>query len=357
MNQIEKILAKKNWKIDQETKNRLTSLVSKFLAQQPNSGIALIDIKQFSSYFVTHVYKLVCTKNNSPVNFYAKFAYLPKKYEKRQRERIKYEFDYTEKIYDLLKSSDGFDSVQPVAYYESEAAFVMSEMKGERLDNLLVSSMRHLFKSDNTSLYQTMNNSGRWLLEFQTKMPVEGERLLDFSTLESRVGQYIEKIAQLAPELISQAFERKLKFKTSSLLNEFDADDFIQTAKHNDFAPWNLMKGESGIIGFDYADCELDSKYYDVYHYTRALDTFKFKLVSNSQIIEECKQHFLDGYGLKLSASHPTRLYFNLFFSLERVHMLLRARLRNKGVIGGIRTLSQKRHFNWYLNELKMLSS
>jgi len=356
MKKAKEIVSKKRWKVDKETRNRLLSLVDKFFAARIDASLELIDIEQFSSYFVTHVYKLVCLRNGEPVNYFAKFAYLPKGHIKRQRDRIKYEFDYTKIAFELFDKCDNFDSVEPLDYFPEEAAFVMAEMQGTRLDKLLISAMRTISNRDNSLLYKTMNDAGAWLKTFQDRMPSAANPSLNYSTFENRVNQYIEKIAILDPNLISKEFSCKLLNRTRSLLNDFDANDFLCVTKHNDFAPWNLMLGQSGIIGFDYADCEFDSKYYDLYHFTRALNTFKFKLIKKDNVIDECKQYFLNGYGFNPSTQHPTELYFNLFFSLERLHMLLRARLRNNGFVGTLKTLSQKRYFNWYVKELQKLA-
>jgi len=173
--------------------------------------------------------------------------------------------------------------------------------------------------------------------------------------LEQRIEQYIEKVAIEKSDIVPPKLAEKLTTKTSETLQNFNSEDFIITAKHNDYAPWNLMQGENAIIGFDYADVEFDSRYYDVYHFTRAINTFKLKPIKKLSVIEECKSAFLEGYGLNIPLDHPTRIYFNIFFSLERVQMLLRARKRNTGIVGRLKTISQKRHLKWYLNELERM--
>ncbi len=356
MNEVANIIEHKNWNIDAETKHRLNALIKKFIPEYSKS-LVLLDILQFSSYFVTHVYKLVCEDNGKPVNFYAKFAYLPIEFEKRQRERIKYEYDCTVSIYNLFKSKDKFDSVKAVAFYEEESAFVMQEMQGERLDELLLSCMNPFSFKSKDYLYQTMYSAGEWLKIFQQNMPVKGANEFTREVLEQRVLSYFDKVNALDNSIITPELKQRLIDKSQQAIASFSSADLKISAKHNDYAPWNLMADRSKIIGFDYADVEYDSTYYDVYHFTRALNSFKLKPIKNSKVIEACKQHFLNGYGLEIPLDHPTRVYFNIFFSLERLQMLLRAKKRNSGFVGKLKTLSQKRHFRLYLSELNRIAN
>ncbi len=356
MNEVEKIIDNKNWNIDAETKNRLSSLIQKFIPEY-SKKLVLLDILQFSSYFVTHVYKLVCEDNGKAINFYAKFAYLPKEFEKRQRERIKYEYDCTVSIYNVFQSKEKFDSVNAVAFYEEESVFVMQEMQGKRLDELLLSSMKPFSSHNKDYLYQTMHSAGEWLRIFQNSMPVVGETVFSREVLEARVLSYFDKVNALDSSIITTTLKQKLISQCKKAIANFSQEDLMITAKHNDYAPWNLMADDSTIIGFDYADVEYDSIYYDVYHFTRALNSFKLKPIKNAKVIEACKQHFLNGYGLDIPMDHPTRIYFNIFFSLERLQMLLRAKKRNSGFVGKLKTLSQKRHFRLYLSELNRIAN
>ncbi|MBV1911055.1 MAG: hypothetical protein KUG78_17280 [Kangiellaceae bacterium] len=351
------ILASKKWNIDLETSERLCSLINTFMDSSEAKQLTLIDIKQFSSYFVTHVYKLVCKDGRRTRNYYAKFAYLPKGHEKRQRERIKYEYDYTAKIYDLLQSSECFDSVKPIDFYPVEGAFVMAEMQGERLDIMLVNAMKIIGPTKPDKLYDSMKQAGSWLAYFQKNMPMGNEKRFTSEQLLERIRLYLKKVDAEDDKIISKNLSNQLIDKTTKVLEKFQKEDFLITAKHNDFAPWNLMKGEGSIIGFDYADCEFDSRYYDVYHFTRSLNTFKLKPIRKKTVIEGCKDAFLEGYGESTPLDHPTRIYFNIFFSLERIQMLLRAKKRNLGAIGRLKTLSQKRHLRWYLSELSRMEN
>ena len=200
-----------------------------------------------------------------------------------------------------------------------------------------------------------MHDAGEWLREFQMLMPKGEQTFFSAEQLQQRVEIYLEKVSHGDPEMISEKFAELIRSKTEETLTCFEENDFLMTAKHNDFAPWNLMQGESKMIGFDYADCEFDSTYYDVYHFTRAINTFKMKPFKRKRMLETCKDEFLKGFGKSIALDHPTRIYFNLFFSLERIQMLLRARSRNTGIIGTLKTLSQKRHMKVYLNDLKEL--
>ncbi len=355
MNAVASLIETKKWDIDSETKERLISVVDKFTSNRAQP-LELNDLKQFSSYFVTHVYKLECTQAGLPVNFYAKFAYLPKEYEKRQRERIKYEYDCTVQIQNLFEQHADFGSVKAEDYFHQEAAFVMSEMPGERLDEMLVASMRPFSSYDNRKLYKTMYSAGQWLSLFQKDMPVKGETCFTRQQLEQRIADYLGKVDHLDSSIINPALRASLVKQTTHIVENIQAKDLVISAKHNDYAPWNLMGLDTSVIGFDYADIEYDSIYYDVYHFTRALNSFKLKPIKKTKIIDACKRHFLQGYGLDIPLDHPTRIYFNIFFSLERLQMLLRAKQRNRGLIGKLRTLSQQRHINWYLAELKQMA-
>ncbi|MGB0496124.1 MAG: hypothetical protein ACPGJI_07190 [Kangiellaceae bacterium] len=356
MNKLTEIVLSKRWKLDSETMKRLESVVEKTLTQLSATELSLNDIEQFSSYFVTHVYKLSLTLNDVNKNIYIKLAYLPKEFEKRQRGRIKFEYDSTRQVYDLfLKNSYGA-SVEPLAYFEDEAAFAMHEMQGIRLDNILIKQMRPFSSNSTALLEKSMNGAGRWLKEFQQSMPILANTHTNEKELEERISVYLKKVSDETGSLINSKLVSALENKAHKLVSEFSESDFERRAKHNDYAPWNLMFDRNQIVGFDYADCEMDSKYYDLYYFNRALNSFKMKPIKKLSIIEFSKQCFFDGFGSDITLEHPTRQYFNLFFALERVQMLLRARKRNYGLVGQLKSLSQRRHLNWYLKELKNLA-
>jgi len=361
MNKLKNIISSKSWKLDSDTFARLDSIVYQLLNEFSVQENDIINIEQFSSYFVTHVYKLTILLNQNTKNIYIKLAYLPPEFEERQRGRIKFEYDSTKQVYDLFLDISYGTSVEPIAYFEDEAAFAMHEMQGDRLDNILIERMKPLNSKTITLLEESMSGAGKWLKEFQTSMPIVGNTHTNESELEERISVYLKKVADETGKLINSKLVTALENKAHKLVSEFSKQDFERKAKHNDYAPWNLMFHNQQIVGFDFADCEMDSKFYDLYYFNRALNSFKLKPIKKRSLIELSKQCFIDGYGSgsaveELGSEHPTRQYFNLFFALERVQMLLRARKRNTGIVGKLKTLSQKRHLNWYLKELKALA-
>ena len=356
MKNLKKIISNKSWSLESGTYSRLNSVIDKILSSFSLIDSNILDIEQFSSYFVTHVYKLTLSFNNSKKNVYIKLAYLPPEHEVRQRGRIKFEYDSTKQVYDLFLQNDYGTSVEPIDYYEEEAAFAMHEMQGERLDNILIDRMRPFNSKPIKLLEESMSGAGLWLKEFQNAMPIEGETHTNRAELEERISIYLKKVADETGALIKPELVKALENKAHALITDFTESDFERRAKHNDYAPWNLMFHEKQIVGFDFADCEMDSKYYDIYYFNRALNSFKMKPIKKLALIELSKECFFDGYGNDIVVDHPTRQYFNLFFALERVQMLLRARKRNTGIVGKLKTISQRRHLNWYLKELKSLA-
>ncbi|PHS17566.1 MAG: hypothetical protein COA86_09775 [Kangiella sp.] len=361
MKQLKKIIANKSWKLDSDTFARLDSVVYQILNEFSVKELDIVDIEQFSSYFVTHVYKLTLSLNSNNKNIYIKLAYLPPEHEVRQRGRIKFEYDSTKQVFDLFLDINYGTSVEPIAYFEEEAAFAMHEMQGDRLDNILIERMKPFNSKSISLLEESMNGAGKWLKEFQASMPIIGNTHTNEKDLEERISVYLKKVSDETGKLIDSKLVTALENKAHMLVSNFSEKDFERKAKHNDYAPWNLMFHNQQIVGFDFADCEMDSKFYDLYYFNRALNSFKLKPIKKLSLIELSKQCFIDGYGSDSSVNdfdveHPTRQYFNLFFALERVQMLLRARKRNVGMVGKLKTLSQRRHLNWYLKELKALA-
>jgi len=352
MNVVEDIISKKKWIVSTQVKDRLMSMIRQFNKDQTEEGYLFYDIEQFSSYFVTYVYKIIYRKEKESVSYYVKLAALSDGFETRQRERIKYEYDYTVKVANIFKEFDQFSSVLPIAYFEDEAAFIMEEMSGERLDTMIVSSMKIFPRKPPQKLYQSMFNAGKWLKLFQDNMPFEGDNLYTKINLKKRIDVRLDKVEDESPNVISVALANKIRDKSNFLIDNFRTSDLEKTAKHNDFAPWNLMGTPDGMTGFDFADCEFDSKFYDVSHFMRAVNSFKLKPIKNVRIIDKCKECFLEGYGLDLEDSVSLQHYFNLFFSLERVQMLLRQKNRHAGLVGLLRTFFIERHIRWYLKEI-----
>ncbi|MFT6733280.1 MAG: tRNA A-37 threonylcarbamoyl transferase component Bud32 [Polaribacter sp.] len=356
MNNLKNIISSKSWSLESNTFARLDSVVKKILYELVLNETDITDIEQFSSYFVTHVYKLTVTLKDSDKNIYIKLAYLPPEFEKRQRGRIKFEYDSTKQVYDLFLETEYGTSVEPIGYFDDEAAFAMHEMQGERLDNILIDRMRPFSSKSINLLEDSMNGAGRWLKTFQQSMPVIENEYTKEKELEKRVSIYLKKVSDETGSLIKSDLVNALENKAHKLVSDFSESDFQRKAKHNDYAPWNLMFHNNQIVGFDFADCEMDSKFYDLYYFNRALNSFKLKPIKKHSLIELSKKYFFEGYGNTIDIDHPTRQYFNLLFALERVQMLLRARKRNTGIVGKLKTLSQRRHLNWYLNELKELA-
>ena len=361
MNSVRQIIEAKSWRLSSERIERVIRLVEKFQAQCLSSDSQLLDITLYPGYFTTLVFELkflaeAGKQENTPTLFYAKVATLPKKWEQRWRERIKYEYDSTETVYELFKESEFCETVKPVAYFAEEAGFVMAEMHGERLDKMLTSAMRPLISASPDTMLHAMHESGRWIRAFQTKMPSDDNPMFTAIELEQRLDKFLKSVADETKGTLPHHFIADLTQRAQQALSDFSPSDFERTAKHNDYAPWNMMYGDKGIIAFDFADCEFDSKFYDVYHFTRAINSFKLKPIKNRAIIEQSKASFLEGYGTPLAIDAPTRLYFNIYFSIERVQMLLRGRRHNTGLVGALKNLSQRRHLNWYLKELSRLA-
>lgn len=356
MRDLKQLITNKKWDLAPRIEAKLVSLLEKFHKNYLEQGTQLQDIVLYPGYFTTIVFKLVYSNNNSTKIYYAKLANMPKKWEEKSRERLMYEFQCTKGVHELFNGSDYCETVKAVAHFEEEAGFIMEEMTGKRLDELLIECMRPFSSASTDRLYQGMKSTGRWISEFQLKMPGSDKKRFERNELEQRISNYLKIVADETEGTLPYHLIDKLESKTQLCLDGFANQDFEIVAKHNDYAPWNMMLGKKGIIAFDFADCEFDSKFYDVYHFTRALNSFKLKPIKRDKIIENSKEAFLQGYGLDLPLNHPTRIYFNIYFSIERIQMLLRARMRNTGVVGKLKNVYQKRHLNWYLKELESMA-
>lgn len=356
MSELKNLITSKKWNLAPRIEAKFLSLLEEFHRDHLEAGSQLQDIILYPGYFTTIVFKLIYQNNSATKVYYAKLANMPIEWEEKSRERLMYEFQCTKGVHELFKDSDYCETVKPVAHFEDEAGFIMEEMVGKRLDELMVECMRPFSSASTDKLYQGMRDTGRWIAEFQQKMPGSEKKYFAREELEQRISRYLKTVADETDGTLPHHLIDKLETKTRLCLDDFSESDFEIVAKHNDYAPWNMMIGKKGIIAFDFADCEFDSKYYDVYHFTRALNSFKLKPLKRDKIIESSKDAFLQGYGLDLPLNHPTRIYFNIFFSIERIQMLLRARNRNSGLVGTLKNLYQKRHLKWYLKELESMA-
>ncbi|TQV88888.1 hypothetical protein [Aliikangiella coralliicola] len=354
MSNIETIIQQKK-DIDGENRRRLILLIPRFKRDCLDDSCEFVDITYLPGYFTTYVFKVIFKRQEEVLNYYLKLAWIPESGNTRFVERINFEFEKTEEAYNLFEHNDVLKTVKPMRLYRQEGAFFMQEMIGRRQDTLLISAMRKFPMKNNEALLKSFYLTGQWLKSYQ-ELNIHPEKArFSIEEIEGKVQYQIGRINEFSKMALNSQQLSMIESKTRSIIEQFSEDDFKVVAKHNDFAPWNVLKDEEGITVFDFADSGFDLGCYDYFNFINALNSFNRRIFKRKSLIEAAKENFSQGY---LEAGSPDKMikqYFELFFTVEKIRMLVHSIARCSGIAGNIRKQVYKQRLRETMRVLKKL--
>jgi len=285
-----------------------------------------LNVIPIKGYLTTNVYKLSLLKDGTSDNYYIKESSDLNNI--RYNKYIEEEYNNTKYIDDNFSSNTEISVVTPLKYFDDDKMFFMKEIKGQRLDNIFI---RLIFFRNKTKLIFITELCKKWLNEFHKIKPasVLNSEVLNFHDSEYKKIKLIHdrSLDNCAPSEVEDI--NKFYSKLYDLSNEISLADTDITLKHNDFAPWNVLFHEGGITVYDFADIQIDYKYYDLIYFVHSINKLSAKVPFNTAMFDFLQEKMLEGTGI----SENTKSYYLMYFYLQDIELLLR-----KIKVGGIKS-------------------
>lgn len=264
-------------------------------------------------------------------------------------EYVRGEATKTSDVHRAMSGSARFLTAEPAAYYEDLGCFVLRGARGTRLDALIMKSAR--LPADRAAFgaaRQYCSLAAGWLSCFQERM--SSTVSVHTTTIEALLARAEREVVVLnlsAPGEVSDARCRTLRNRFSDLLSHFEPDDFLVTARHNDFAPWNVLCAADSVCVIDFADLSEGCRYFDAYQFLDAMDVLSHKPLTRSASIAKLRDTFIHESSLVAAASGAASAYFDLLCRLIRTNAVL-----NNARTGFPFSLRNRRLLRRYLVEL-----
>lgn len=211
---------------------------------------------------------------------------------------------------------------EPIAFYEDLACLVLKGNPGQRLDELIVSCCRGARNSNQMkAVQQYCELAADWLTEFQAKVEIpDSAKRTTVDALRARVERELIVLNLASENRITERQCRALRDTVDSLLADFAPGDFETSARHNDFAPWNVLCNDGEVCVIDYADLKEGCAYFDAYQFVDAMHVLSHKLTVISSRVLLLKQHFIEHCAAIQRAPPAVDRYFRLLQKLIRVN-------------------------------------
>ncbi len=245
---------------------------------------------------------------------------------------IEEEYKNTKYIYDNFKSKHEVYVVKPIAYYEKFKLFFMDGIEGERLDKLVLKLL--LFKRKD-ELLKIVALCKKWLVVFQEISYKDFYKNIEFNFVESEKAKIkhlhmrsLENCDKSSVKSINHIFN-----EAYALANKVNIAQSEFSFKHNDFAPWNILFNKEAITVYDFADINVDYKFYDLMYFVHSLGKLTAKVPFSNKMFDLMRAEMLEGAGI----SRDTESYYTVYFYLQDIALLL-----SKIKQGGIRSIYYK---------------
>ncbi len=231
----------------------------------------------------------------------------------------------THAVYCAMNNSGPLGVTEPIAFFEDLVCLVLKGNAGQRLDALIVSSCRGI---QNTERMETVQHycelAADWLTEFQAKVDVpDSPTHTTVDALRARVERELVVLSASSENRFTEAQCRDFRGTADSLLADFLPGDLKTCARHNDFAPWNILCDAGQICVIDYADLKAGCAYFDAYQFIDAMHVLSNKLTVLSPRVLALKRHFIEHCAAIQRTSPAVDQYFRLLQKLIRVNAVL----------------------------------
>jgi len=279
-----------------------------------NESLNIIPIK---GYLTTNVYRMTYSHDSLNITCYIKESCNLE--HDGYNKFIEDEYKNTKYIYQNFISNEIISVVKPLIYYPKYNSFFMEEIKGDRLDNVIIRLV--LFRKKDT-LISIIKSCKNWLHQFQLielTSDLAGNEY-DFCHRElKKIKRIHERTLQNCEDSEVELID-KLYARLHELFRDITISETDITLKHNDFAPWNIMLNGESITVYDFADIQVDYKFYDLIYFVHSLNKLASKVPYNKAVFKLLQETMLEGTDI----SESTKSYYFMHFYLQDIDSLVR---------------------------------
>ena len=227
-------------------------------------------------------------------------------------------------VHRQMSESPDFLTSELAVQYEDLACFVLRSAPGRRLDRLVAEAARPgqpLSAAGEARRYCML--AGRWLAYFQEKVDPERREPMTPERFLARVEREVVVVNEAAPPVLSEAECRMIRARAEELIRGFQPRDFRSSARHSDFAPWNVLCHEGRVCVIDYADLAQGSCYFDAWQFIDAMQVLGNRVLTRRSRVDLLKEAFARECGLVDEGSPAVAGYFSLLCKLIRMNAVL----------------------------------
>lgn len=272
-----------------------------------DASLSSLVIDEIKGYQTTNVYKL---KFHDGVQY--KTMYLKESSDinnELYNQFIQNEYINTEYVYKYFNSSSHLKMVEPVVFYKDLNIFFMYEIKGIRLDAVL---KEHIRRKRFNEVKVLINMCKEWLREFH-KVDVikksDSNSLLEMEEAKLKFlhNKFFNKGKSAQLKQVSNIVRELLNLRSSLVVSDIDI-----RCKHNDFAPWNILCAENEITVYDFADLNVDYKYYDLLYFYHSIEKLSKRMLFSKRFVEKIKKEIINEVNIPADVLSYYIRYFNL---------------------------------------------
>jgi len=281
------------------------------------------EILPVKGYLTTNVYKLLINiESKNTIKYIKESSDLNNDKFNRY---IEDEFNNTKYIFEAFNQLGKVSVVKPIVYFADHKLFFMDEIEGKRLDKVIINLV---FFRKRQHLLRIINLCKNWLTEFQGINCQDYHALKKFDFYESER----EKIKHLHMRSLENCEKENVDSinyvfnKAYDLVYNLKITQTDISYKHNDFAPWNILFDGKSITVYDFADVNVDFKYYDLMYFVHSLSKLTKKIPFSNGVFDIIRYEMLKDTGI----SQETENYYSIYFYLQDIAFLL-AKIKQGG--------------------------
>lgn len=325
----------------------MLAVLSRFEAVLGELGQQIEDIIYVSGRRRAFVFEIQAASADGPVSYFLKFGV---RTDEEILEYVNGEASRTYRVYAEMAGSDTFRVTEPAARYEDLAAFVLRGSKGRRLDLLIRTAARRMARAtDYEEARRYCSLAARWLTYFQDHVGLQRScRRTSADAMLARAEREVVVLSLSAPGRVSGADCRAIREKFAELVAKLQPDDLIAKARHNDFAPWNILCADGSVCVIDYADLTEGGRYFDAYQFVDAMHVLSRKVFVSKPAVLRLMQEFLQDCEVVAQVSKAADQYYTLLCKMIRINALL-----NNARTGIPIALRNQRLLTGYLREIR----
>lgn len=237
--------------------------------------------------------------------FYAKLPVIDEHNEAVVHHRLQKEFEHLKFLRESLRNYPELSVIKPVAYFPDLPALVTEEVSGPTLHDLLVKGTRHLGRRSMVrKLEYCCTLVGRWLAIFQRLTKKDPS---EFNTND--VVEYcqirLDRLSKLKKKPVSSTFSARFIQHIGDLAARIPKETNFIAARHNDFAPHNIVLDDHGIYLLDFTMWDDAETFYDLAGFWQRLESMKADPLHSERILRKLQACFFQGYGKSVDINSP----------------------------------------------------